>query len=133
MNRGSRSNKTLATIVSLSTIAVLSACGSQPRDISSIRHTVVIIKENRTFDHYFGLFPGADGTSTGTVSSGQVVPLIHLSSPSELSNLCNSWDCALEAMDGGKMDEFDLIDAGTLNAYTQMNEQDIPNYWAYAQ
>jgi phospholipase C len=132
VNRGSRSNKTLATIVSLSTIAVLSACGSQPRDISSIRHTVVIIKENRTFDHYFGLFPGAEGTTTGMVSTGQIVPLIHLSSPSELSNLCNSWDCALEAMDGGKMDEFDLIDAGTLNAYTQLNGQDIPNYWAYA-
>jgi len=35
-------------------------------------------------------------------------------------------------MDSGMMDKFDLINGGTLNAYTQVNEQDIPNYWAYA-
>src|SRR5258708_21833047 len=28
---------------------------------SKIRHVVVIMQENRSFDHYFGTFPGADG------------------------------------------------------------------------
>src|SRR5690349_4645514 len=28
---------------------------------ASIRHVVIIVKENHTFDNYFGQFPGADG------------------------------------------------------------------------
>jgi len=125
--------KKLAIVLGLSTLMTLfAACDQGPKDLRAIQHVVFIIKENRTFDHYFGLFPGADGATRGTASSGRSVPLIHVSNPSQLSGLCNAWDCALEAMDGGKMDKFDLIDAGTLNAYTQLNEQDIPNYWAYA-
>src|SRR5262249_29119013 len=30
-----------------------------------IKHVVFVIKENRTFDTYFGRFPGADGATTG--------------------------------------------------------------------
>ena len=30
-----------------------------------IDHVVFIIKENRTFDHYFGTYPGADGATRG--------------------------------------------------------------------
>ncbi len=29
-----------------------------------LRHIVVIVKENHTFDNYFGQFPGADGART---------------------------------------------------------------------
>jgi len=48
--------KCLAMIASLCALAAMSlTCGSQPRDIREIRHTIFIIKENRTFDHYFGL------------------------------------------------------------------------------
>lgn len=46
--------------------------------------------------------------------------------------LCNGWDCSLQAMDGGKMDKFDMISGGTLDAYTQATQAEIPNYWAYA-
>ena len=31
-----------------------------------IKHVVVIVKENHTFDNYFGSFPGAEGTTTCT-------------------------------------------------------------------
>jgi phospholipase C len=31
------------------------------RDIHAIKHVVVIMQENRSFDEYFGTFPGADG------------------------------------------------------------------------
>jgi phospholipase C len=110
VSQAGRPNKNLAMIVNLCALTAISlGCGSQPRDIGAIRHTVVIIKENRTFDHYFGLFPGADGATSGKVSSGGIVPLTHLSDPSQLTNLCNGWDCALEAMDSGKLDKFDLI------------------------
>ncbi len=30
-----------------------------------IKHVVFIVKENRTFDTYFGTFPGADGATSG--------------------------------------------------------------------
>ncbi len=29
--------------------------------INNITHVIVIVQENRSFDHYFGTFPGADG------------------------------------------------------------------------
>ena len=73
------------------------------KDITVIQHTVFILKENHTFDNYFGTFPGADGATSGTVSTGQVVPLSHMADTS-VAGLCNSWDCAQQGMDGGKMD-----------------------------
>src|SRR5437763_17091807 len=30
-------------------------------DIHSIQHVIVIVQENRSFDHYFGTYPGAVG------------------------------------------------------------------------
>src|SRR5262245_54663251 len=32
-----------------------------PTGIHKIQHVVVIMQENRTFDNYFGTYPGADG------------------------------------------------------------------------
>src|SRR5437588_9749844 len=32
-----------------------------PSGIQKIRHVVIIMQENRSFDSYFGTFPGADG------------------------------------------------------------------------
>jgi phospholipase C len=125
-------NKLAAFLGLCSSAVVLTTCGSGSRDISAIRHVVFIMKENRTYDNYFGLFPGGDGATRGLVSSGRAIPLAHLSNPALLANLCNAWDCALEAMNGGKMDGFDLINGGTLEAYTQLAEADIPSYWSYA-
>src|SRR5947207_2695736 len=34
-------------------------------DIHKIRHVVVIMQENRSFDSYFGTYPGADGIPPG--------------------------------------------------------------------
>lgn len=102
------------------------------QDVHLLQHTVFLIKENRTFDHYFGLFPGTDGATSGVISTGATTPLVHVTDPAQLTGLCNSWDCALQAMDGSKMDGFDLINGSTMNAYTQLQQQDIPNYWALA-
>jgi len=33
---------------------------------SPIKHIVVIMQENRSFDNYFGTYPGANGISKGT-------------------------------------------------------------------
>ena len=101
-----------------------------------IQHVVFIMKENRSFDHYFGQFPGADGATTGVISTGQTIPLQRAPDimPHDVGHV---WQDALTAYDGGKMDWFDLINHGNENgdflSYTQMTQDDLPNYWAYAQ
>ncbi|MHB8452178.1 MAG: alkaline phosphatase family protein, partial [Mycobacteriales bacterium] len=35
--------------------------GAAPGGIHRIQHVIVIFMENRSFDSYFGTFPGADG------------------------------------------------------------------------
>jgi Phosphoesterase family len=44
---------------------------------TKIKHIVFIVKENRTFDNYFGTFPGANGATSGMISTGEVIPLGH--------------------------------------------------------
>ena len=47
--------------------ARMTAAGTQrkparaPAGIHTIKHVVVVMQENRSFDHYFGTYPGADG------------------------------------------------------------------------
>lgn len=103
-------------------------------DIRVIQHIVFIIKENRSFDEYFGLFPGAEGATTGTTSTGQVMTLER--TPDEVVDMGHDWTSAITATDGGAMDRFDIILDGNLNgeylSYSEMTEADIPNYYAYA-
>jgi phospholipase C len=102
---------------------------------TNIQHVVFLIKENHSFDNYFGTFPGADGATSGTISTGQVIPLGQTPDVTP-TDLGHDWGSALLAIDGGKMDRFNLIGEGNQNcnllSYTQFKEADIPNYWAYA-
>jgi phospholipase C len=103
--------------------------------LEKINHVVFIIKENRTFDNYFGTFQGADGATSGVISTGDVVPLGPTPdrTPRDISH---SFQSAITAIDAGAMDQFDLIPGGNQNgdllAYTQLSENDIPNYFALA-
>src|SRR5919109_493541 len=56
----------------------------------SIEHIVFVIKENRTFDHLFGRFPGADGATQGRLCNGETVRL-HLE-----EDIPNYWAYARE-------------------------------------
>ncbi len=106
---------------------------------SAIQHIVFIIKENRTFDQMFGTFPGADGTTTGTISTGQILTLGQTPDrvPRDIQHAY--WD-ATTGIDNGKMDKFDLIlDSGAqcnVNGdylcMTQQVQADVPNYFSYA-
>src|SRR5271166_5505878 len=108
---------------------------SRPGDITTIQHIIFIIKENRSFDNYFGQYPGADGATSGTTSAGQVLTLRH--TPDQVVDIGHEWVAALTAVDDGKMDRFDLIPFGDMNgqylAYSQLNPGDIANYYSYAQ
>jgi len=99
-----------------------------------IKHVVVIVKENHTFDNYFGSFPGADGISSIQTSSGTITPP---HAPDRTTrDLCHQHDCALTDYAGGAMNGWDLVDGSSVNgdnlAYAQYGEDDIPNYWQYA-
>ena len=115
--------------------AAVRPSGHRP-DFSQIQHIVFIIKENRSFDHYFGTFPNANGATTGTISTGQTIPLGHAGDVLAY-DLDHTWQGASASIDGGRMDGFDLANRGNQNgqflAYTQLTQQDIPNYWTYAQ
>ena len=128
--------------------------------IHKIRHVIIIMQENRSFDHYFGTFPGADGIK---MEAG--VPSVCIPDPTAKScarpypdhrdkngGAAHSAAAAAKAMDGGKMDGFIAVAAGAKSPCknaTDPNcgesdgagpnrvmayhvESDIPNYWAYA-
>ena len=105
------------------------------KGLEKVKHIVFIVKENRTFDNYFGTFPGANGANSGTISTGAVIPLRHAPDMTP-HDIDHSYQAAVKAIDGGAMDKFDLIAGGNVNgdllAYTQYDEGDIPNYFAYA-
>jgi phospholipase C len=94
-----------------------------------IKHIVIIIKENRSFDHMFGLFPGANGASYGMAGSKRI-PLGHAKLISQ--DLPHGFKESLTSIDGGKMDGFYKI-APHYQSYVQFHQEDIPNYWKYAQ
>jgi phospholipase C len=101
--------------------------------MEKINHIIIIIKENRTFDNYFGTFPGVDGVTAGRISTGAVVPLAHAPDLVPI-DLGHSYFGAIQAIDRGRMDRFDLL-AGNgpdLLSYTQYQQSDLPNYFAYA-
>jgi phospholipase C len=106
-----------------------------PAGITQIQHIVFLVKENRSFDSYFGTFPGADGATTATLSTGQVIPLGHL--PDAVpADYCHDWTCTIADMDFGKMDRYDADPTckgnGGLTCMAQLTEADIPNYFTYA-
>src|SRR6476646_6981806 len=40
------------------------ATSASPVPGSKLKHLIFIVQENRSFDHYFGTYPGADGIPT---------------------------------------------------------------------
>jgi phospholipase C len=143
----------------------LTACGgpSSPQtggDIHKIKHVVIIMQENRSFDSYFGTFPGANGipmqNGVPTVcvpdpQTNQCVKPFH--DPHDLNH--GGPHGAVDAtndIDGGKMDgfirqelagrkksctgNFDPACSGSNQQPDVMGYHDareIPNYWTYAE
>jgi len=101
-----------------------------------IQHFVFMVKENRSFDAYFGKYPGANGATTATISTGDVIPLGHLPDGT-IHDVAHGWVAAVTAMNGGAMNQYDLIEGGNQNgefmSYREFDQSDIPNYWTYAQ
>jgi phospholipase C len=123
-----------------------------------IKHVVVIMQENRSFDHYFGTYPGADG-----IPMQNGVPTVCVPDPKTSQCVKPYHDprdvnaggphgaaAAAADIDGGKMDGFiaqhrsgqkacanpDTPGCSTGQTPDVMGWHDareIPNYWTYAQ
>ena len=94
-----------------------------------IQHVIIIIKENRSFDHMFGRFPAANGATKGMAGSKQI-QLKHAQLVQ--GKLAHGWSDSITAIDQGKMDGFYKYSPHD-GAYVQFHQKDIPNYWLYAQ
>jgi phospholipase C len=137
-----------------------------PADASAasakIKHVVVIMQENRSFDHYFGTYPGAEGLpvdgagnftscipdpDAGADGGGCSRPF-HLTTDKNIGGPHGAKN-AETCINGGKMDGFILNALGAKQACPDPNAPDcingslidvmgfhtdaeIPNYWAYA-
>src|SRR5262245_60052896 len=120
---------------------------------SPIEHVVFVVKENRSFNHYFATYPGALGRTSGPTircsetrcEPGPVVPLSR--APDVMPHdLAHCFLCGAVAIDGGRMDGFNRMNGlRPLNAadipaelgydllgYSYLTRADLPNYWAYA-
>jgi phospholipase C len=106
-----------------------------PMGATVIQHVVFILKENHTFDNYFGGFPGVDGVAKGKTHNGRLAVLRR---PPEMipRDIAHTNLAALVGIDHGKMDRFDLLSGAfqesRLMNYTQYQPDQIPNYWALA-
>lgn len=109
---------------------------SKPRGFDSIQHFVFIVKENHSFDNYFGKFPGVYGASEGKTSDGRTIPLEPMPDIVDYGTE-HSGIGVLTSVDNDKMDGFDISAGGNQDgdfmAYRQLSAADIPNYWNYAQ
>jgi phospholipase C len=95
-----------------------------------IKHVVYLIKENRTFDHLFGTFPGARGATVG-MDHGEPRPLVRAIDrlPGDIPHC---YGCAIAAWNRGRMDGFDQGEHGDW-AYSQFRRSQLPNYWRWAE
>ena len=130
-----------------------------PSTVGKIEHVILVMQENRSFDHYFGMYPGAAGFTLdahGTPTNcnpdphldGGCVPVFHDSTDANSGgpHSAVAFDTCLDngAMDGfiknaegAKTDCADPQDPACSNGKLvdvmgYKTGADIPNYWAYA-
>lgn len=151
-------------------LALCAACGggkavrsgaSAPPGIHKVKHVIVVMQENRSFDSYFGTYPGADG-----IPSNNGVPTA--CAPDPKTNGCvrpfhdpqdldhggpHKARDFIADVDGGKMDGFarqervgrkrdcanpfdpscsTAPDEATPDVMGYHDAREIPNYWDYA-
>jgi phospholipase C len=120
--------------------------------ISDIKHVVVLMQENRSFDHYFGAMPGVRGFADPSVPKSRfyqydaenpdkyLLPFhtdTHSTSAQNLPSNSHSWGPQHDSWDNGKMDGFvtaHLAADGVAGQYTMayFERDDVPFQWALA-
>src|SRR5438132_4120560 len=152
-------------LVALAMLLAASACqsplaappGPGPVGIHRIQHVVVVMQENRSFDTYFGTYPGAEGLprKDGKFTVCIPDPRGSCAAPYHNPNDLNGGGPhgtgnGIADIDGGKMDGFvaeaeraprgcgfGANDPGCSSSSAPdvmgyHDAREIPNYWAYA-
>jgi phospholipase C len=118
----------------------LPATRIEPRSVgpvgSYIKHVVLIVQENHSFDNLFARFPGADGTTYGRMNNGTSIKLIKSNLASN-ELLENSHQAFVVEYDHGKMDGFNAVYVSSAYcqkcAYEYVDPKQIQPYWTMAQ
>lgn len=102
---------------------------------SHIKHVVVIVQENRSFDNMFHGFPGADTVDYGMSHSGYVrLHPVSLGYPADVDHQHKAW---VQEYDDGRMDGWDRVDTlpnpDPRLAYAYVPRSEIEPYWEMAQ
>ncbi len=103
-----------------------------------IKNVIVVIMQNRSFDHLFGTFPGANGISPGvpgftqTDSSGKSVTPQLLTS-SATADLPHSRNDFLRTWDSGAMDKFAFYNGATSMGHYDNTSPGMNTLWTWAQ
>jgi phospholipase C len=101
---------------------------------SKIKHVIIIVKENHSFDNLFGRLPGVDGATTAMIGNKRVKLSV---TPDQLkTDIYHSGDNGIVAVNTGKMNGFYKEKAAIQNgkdvADSQYTQKQIPNYFKYA-
>jgi phospholipase C len=104
--------------------------GAQTAIGSHIKHVIIIVQENRSFDNLFATYRGADGTRDGKTPHGTIkLRVANLASPKVPQYLYHNF---LTDYDGGKMDGFINGSGIGRYVYEYVNPAQIKPYWALA-
>jgi phospholipase C len=98
-----------------------------------VKHIVIVVQENRSFDNLFSGFPGADAPRFGYAGKRKVV--LHATALENPGNIENNWRDAISGWNGGKMNGFEHehFYGGPLNfAYAYVPRDESAPYWAMA-
>jgi phospholipase C len=147
----------LAAVILAVALAPGPALATPAEGIHNIQHVVMVMQENRTFDNYFGTYPGANGIPRGVCLPDPV----HKTCGRPYHNSLDlntggphGTESSVNDINGGKMDGFVSVaqarqkcphNGGTCSPCTEQqlkacidvmgyhDAREIPNYWTYAQ
>jgi len=135
----------------------LSSASAALTGIHKIKHVIVLMQENRSFDSYFGTYPGADGIQMSNGVPTACVPdpnagrcqRPYLNHADDQGGGPHGAPSAVADINGGAMNGFvaqaegaqrNCVDPtnaacalGPLDVMGYHSPGDIPNYWSYAQ
>lgn len=98
-----------------------------------IKHVVIIVQENRSFDNLFSGFPGADAPTAGYLGKKQIA--LHATALENPGNIENNWRDAISGWNHGKMNGFgaEHFYGGPRDfAYAYVPRNESAPYWAMA-
>lgn len=128
----------LALIIGCGGVAHTSSPTPTPVPQNQIKNIIVVIMQNRSFDHLFGTFPGATGIQPGVPgftqkdSTGATVTPMLLSSTST-ADLPHTRNDFLRVWDNGAMDKYAFYNGDVSMGHYDNTTPGMSTLWSWAQ